>query len=402
MIVGEFLVKLGFSGAGEMLNKLDSLKATTFRAVSEMNKLTEAARQHAYMMEVYEKTTGKSADQLQNLSYRAAQFNITQEELANTLRNIQQISTNVRLGRGMPSAFSLFGIDPNQDPAQILSQLQNAINTLDAPTALNIASELGIDEKMFYMLKMSSKEMGELNKQYRVTAQERSNLMKLNAEWQKFWFLLKQIQTKFQATTSKFQADLLAKLLEIIDRASEMASSFMKALEASKALKIAVIALGIAMTAAFSPALLLLGAIFLVFEDIYTYLQGGDSITGRIAEWVSQIRFFGLNLENVFTILIEVKDILEAIIEKTKQAGTALGNLVGKNSKDSKVAKEAAAQGEKMQWLFEHDREEYNRLHPGKINNNTINNTFYSNEAPTREDIAGATSDAMRQLEAAA
>ena len=407
MILGELAVKLGFKGAIDMLKDLDTLKNKTLKfsntlseAVKKLNDMTAAAREHAYTMEVYEKTTGKSAEQLQNLSYQAAQFNITQEELAGTLRNIQQISTDVRLGRGMPSAFTLFGIDPNQDPTQILAQVQQGINNLDAPTALNIASELGIDEKMFYMLKMTSKGMESLNKQYRITAQERANLIKLNAEWQKFWFLLKQIQTKFQAATADLQAEAIRRFLEIANRIADMATGFLKAVEASSQLKVAVIALGVALTAVFTPWLATLGAVFLILEDIWTYFEGGDSITGEIVEWIKDMGIFGENLEGVKALLDIIKKSLTWIVQKTEAAGRALARLKGK-SQDAIMAEQIAEEGKQRQWLFDNDREAYMQQYGSKVNNNTINNTFYSNEAPTREDIAGASSDAIYQLEAA-
>lgn len=406
MKIGELFVALGFTGDKEMSKSLDILKNKTLTfantistAVNKLNDMTAAAREHAYMMDVYEKTTGKSADQLQNLSYQAAQFNITQEQLAGTLRNIQQISTDVRLGRGMPSAFTLFGIDPNQDPAQILAKVQQAINTLDAPTALNIASELGIDEKMFYMLKMTSKGMEGLNKQYRITAQERTNLIKLNAEWQKFWFLLKQIQTKFQASTADLQADVIKRFLEIANRIADMASGFLKAVEASTELKVAVVALGVALTAVFAPWLATLGAVFLILEDIWTYFEGGDSITGEIVEWAKDMGIFGEKLEGVQMVLNGIKETFKFIVKSAEKAGEFLGKWKGRKM-DPNVLK-LDEQGKDRQWLFDNDREAYMQQYGGKVNNNTINNTFYSNEAPTREDIAGASSDAIYQLEAA-
>lgn len=327
MKIGELFVALGFKGDSQMLKTLDNLKIKTMHysnqissAIHALNDMTAAARQHAVAMDIYEKTTGKSADQLQKLSFQAAQFNVTQDELAATLKNIQQITTNVRLGRGMPSAFTLFGIDPNQDPVAILSQLQHAIKTLDSATALNIAQELGIDDKTFYMLKMTGKGMETLNKQYRVTAAERSNLVKLNMEWQKFWFLLKQITTKFQAATAKLQTDFIHRFLEMANRIADMASAFLKATEASAALKVAVVALGVALTAVFAPWLLILGAVFLVLEDIYTYFEGGDSITGGIVDAVKESYELLKNFEWFNTLLETIKGSLKKIKELIKDA----------------------------------------------------------------------------------
>lgn len=405
MILGELAVALGFKGAAEFLGTLGKAKTKTIafanelsNAVKSLNDMSAAAREHAYAMDLYEKTTGKSADELQNLSYQAAQFNITQEELAGTLRNIQQITTDVRLGRGMPSAFPLLGINPNQDLAQILAELQRAIKTLDAPTALNIASELGINEKMFYMLKMTTKDMEALNKQYRVTAQERTNLIKLNAEWQKFWFLLKQIQTKFQASTADLQADVIKRFLEIANRIAEMASGFMKAVEASTALKVAVTALGIALTAAFAPWLITLGAVYLILDDIFTYFEGGESITGFIMDWVKETHAFEEQLVGAAVILEGIKETFKFIVKAVGKAGEFLGKWKGKKESNPEVAK-LAELNEDRQWLFENDREAYAKRYGGEKNvNNTINNTFYSNEAPNRDDIAGASSDAIYQL----
>ena len=405
MKIAELFVALGFKGDKEMLKSLETLKQKTMHysnqissAVKALNAMTEAAREHAFSMDLYEKTTGKSADELQNLSYQAAQFNVTQDELASTLKNIQQISTDVRLGKGMPSAFTLLGIDPNQDPVQIISKVQQAIKTLDAPTALNIARELGIDDKMFYMLKMTSKNMENLNKQYRITAQERSNLVKLNAEWQKFWFLLKQITTKFQASTAALQADFIKRFLEMANRIADMVSGFQKAVQASTALKTAVIALGLVLTAIFAPWLLILGAVFLVLEDIWTFFEGGESITGELVKWAQSSDNFKESLKAIKAGLELLKPILAWIVDKAERAASALGSVMG--HEDRELAQSLTSQNKDRQWLFDNDRAEYMRQFGSRINNNTINNTFYSEEAPTREDIALAASDSIYQLEA--
>lgn len=405
MKIAELFVALGFEGDSKMIRTLDTLQQKTLyysnqvtSAVKALNAMTQAARDHAYAMDLYEKTTGKSADQLQDLSYQAAQFNITQDQLASTLRNIQQISTDVRLGRGMPSAFTLLGIDPNQDPEQILAKVQQAISHLDTPTALNIASELGIDEKMFYMLKMTSKGMESLNKQYRITAAERSNLVKLNAEWQKFWFLLRQIITKFQAATADFQAKALQRFLEIANKIADMASAFMKATEASTALKVAVVTLGVALTAVFAPWLLVLGAVFLAIEDIYTYFQGGDSITGGIVDAVKEfVEFFNLS-QKIKIVFETIKGTISEIVRYIKQAVEFLDNsLGGKLGAQIDILKETATgTWDRLKNILTGNTS--NSTSTNRTQNNTINNTFYSNQAPDREDVSQASSDAMRQL----
>lgn len=405
--IEELFVALGFKGDKEMLKSLETLKQKTLRfstqissAVKALNDMTQAAREHAFSMDLYEKTTGKSADELQNLSYQAAQFNVTQDELAATLKNIQQISTDVRLGKGMPSAFTLLGIDPNQDPVQIISKVQQAIKTLDAPTALNIARELGIDDKMFYMLKMTSKNMENLNKQYRITAQERSNLVKLNAEWQKFWFLIKQITTKFQAATAGLQADFIKRFLEMANRIADMVSGFLKAVQASTALKTAVIALGLVLTAVFAPWLLILGAVFLVLEDIWTFFEGGDSITGDIVKWVEESK----KLKEIFgflkTLFDTIKGTVKEIVGYLKDAKEYWADTGGKLSTGWNIAKDTAAGT--LDFLKELGRAGLQSVaNSARVQNNTINNQFFSNEAPKREDIAAASSDAIYQLQEA-
>ena len=407
MKIAELFVALGFKGDKEMLKSLETLKQKTMHysnqissAVKALNAMTEAAREHAFSMDLYEKTTGKSADELQNLSYQAAQFNVTQDELASTLKNIQQITTDVRLGKGMPSAFTLLGIDPNQDPVQIISKVQQAIKTLDAPTALNIARELGIDDKMFYMLKMTSKNMENLNKQYRITAQERSNLVKLNAEWQKFWFLLKQITTKFQAATAALQSDFIKRFLEMANRLADMVSGFLKAVQASKALKTAVIALGLVLTAVFAPWLLILGAVFLVLEDIWTFFEGGDSITGDIVKWAQESE----KLKDIFEILKilfdTIKGTVKEIVGYLKEAKEHWDETGGKLSKGWNIAKDTAiGTWDSLKDMVGAGLDSVANL--ARVQNNTINNQFISNEAPTKETIVEASSDAIYQLQEA-
>ena len=188
--------------------------------------------------------------------------------------------------------------------------------------------------------------------------------------------------------------------MEIANRIADMASGFLKAVEASTELKVAVVALGVALTAVFAPWLATLGAVLLILEDIWTYFEGGDSITGEIVEWAKDMGIFGEKLEGVQMVLNGIKETFKFIVKAAEKAGEFLGKWKGRNI-DPNVLK-LDEQGKDRQWLFDNDREEYMRQFGGKGNvNNTINNTFYSNEAPKREDIAGASSDAIYQLEAA-
>lgn len=314
MKVAEFVAEILLKGSGKAIQDIRNLSAGLKdmrlglgNALQDLYKLTSAAREMAVSLDMYQLNTGLSAEQLQKLSFQASQAGVSMTELGGAIQKLQQMNANARLGYGWDPVLSRFGLRPGQDPVSQLNQIGNALRRLQATNpaeAHALAMRAGLSDSMYYALLRGTNE--QMDKQLILTSKEQSTLVKLNQQWNKLWFYLKQITVKLQVLSAGLQTKFLKVIINATKGFFELVSRIHDLIEAHKWLKTAVIALGLAITAYFAPWLLVLGAVALALEDIWVYFQGGDSITGRIIEWVK-------GSEKMQRIWAGIKAIFEAI-----------------------------------------------------------------------------------------
>lgn len=299
MTIAELVAKISLKGGKESVATMKGLlkstiatKAALLGAATAMYKMSEAARQSAVYMDMYQLNTGLSITQLQQLSFKASQAGVSITELGGAIQKLQQMNANARLGYGWDPILTRFGLTPGQDPVTQLDKISAALKRMGASNpaeAHALASKVGLSDSMYYaLMKMGTEQM---NKQLILTNKEQQALVKLNQQWNKFWFYLKQIIIKIQALSSEFQTGLVRILVRAVQGFYELFSRIYKTIDASDRLKVAVFALGAALAYAFAPELLLLAGLAVILEDIFTYFEGGDSITGEIVEWVKQSQY---------------------------------------------------------------------------------------------------------------
>lgn len=328
MTIAELVAKISLKGGKESVAVMQGLMKSTVAtkvallgAATALYKMSEAARQSAIYMDMYQLNTGLSTDRLQQLSFKAAQAGVSMSELGGTIQKLQQMNAEARLGYGWDPILTRFGLTPGQDPVTQLDKISAALKRLGASNpaeAHALASKVGLSDSMYYaLMKMGTEQM---QKQLILTDKERLALVKLNQQWNKFWFYLKQIIVKIQALGVVFQTRLVRLLTRAALGFYELFSRVHNFIDANEKLKDVLIALGVVFAAVFRPELLLLAAIGLVLEDIYGYFNGEDSITGRIVEWVNrsqELKDIWEGVKVVFEVIslicLELKDYFDGI-----------------------------------------------------------------------------------------
>lgn len=325
MKVAELFVDLGLNGANKVVGQLKGvlrgtmvLKDGLLGTISALDTISKSVRDYAMELDKFETFTGKSSEDLQRMSFMATQAGVSMGELSSVLQGFQRLKVNTQMGRGMPSAFMLLGINPNTDPVQMLSILKSKIGSLRPEYAKMMAEELGVSEEIFYMLAQSNVEFEQLNEKYVLTAKERKNMVKLNAEWNKFWFMLKQIGAKIQAVGGELNVKLLKFILRAVEGAGELITRFIKIIEANKNLAKIIGIVGAVLLAVFSPWSLVLAGVALILEDIFTYFEGGDSITGYIVEWAKNSEWLQDTITGVKDIFIAISNVVKLIVKGIK------------------------------------------------------------------------------------
>lgn len=308
--------KTAISDLKGIMSSTIAVKAALIGATTALYKMSEVARQSAVFMDMYSVNTGLSSEQLQKLSFQASQAGVSMQELGGAIQKLQQANANARLGYGWDPVLTRFGLHPGQDPVTQLNKIGEAIrrlHTTNPAEAKALASRAGISDSMYYAMMRGTTE--QMNKQLILTDKEKSALVKLNQQWNKFWFYIKQITIKIQALGAGFQSKFVRVLTRAVQGFYELYRRIVDVITASDKLKYLVIALGVALAYAFTPELLILGGIAVLLEDIFTYFEGGDSITGEIAEWCKQSEEFMVIWEGIKTVFELVWEAVKLSIE---------------------------------------------------------------------------------------
>lgn len=330
MTIAELVAKISLKGGKESVATMKGLlkstmatKVALLAAATALYKFTEAARQQAMMLDMYQVNTGLSAEQLQKLGFNAAKAGVRMRELGGTIQRIQQMQTDFLLGKGNNSAFQWLGLDARQDPVKQLEEIGKKLRYLhstgNAALARNLAGQLGISDAVYYAMITGTTE--ELSKQFILTQKEREALVKLNAEWNKLWFYIKQISIKFAAFTAGIQTRFIRVVSYILERAALLMERITGIVERSKAFKNTLIAIGIVVAgvlAFFHPWLAVLAAIGLILDDIFGYFQGEDSVTGAIVNWVKSSETLQGIWSVIKTIFETIRDVIKEIVEFSK------------------------------------------------------------------------------------
>ena len=335
MNIGELFVKIGIKGGKESIATMSQLKNTTVAAkaavlglVVAFAKMSQEARKFAMNMEVFEANTGLSGQTLQKMSWQAAQAGVSLENMAGTLQTIQSMSKQIALGEGNIKPFQMLGIDSQQDPVKILNDIGNAIrrNQKDPAMIRQIVDDFGISNELYYAL--LQKQTEELDKQFLLKDEDKEALVKLNQEWYKIWWYVKQIGIKSQGFLAHVALPLVKAVGSVVKFVGELIIGYAEIARESKEFQksMMIVALALAaVAAALFPVTASLIGIALICEDIYGYFTGKDSILGRMIEWIRS----GQILKDIFMTIGEIiRSISTALFGRkfTKKAADFLMN----------------------------------------------------------------------------
>jgi len=120
--------------------------------------ITTEAMAGAVAFKQFETETGASAQTLQKWQAVAEQTNQSAESVTSAVKAIAANQEKIKLGQGNISGYQLLGIDPRQDPFEILEELRTKTDGLSDAMKKNILSQMGVGAGMLQTLSLSRKE----------------------------------------------------------------------------------------------------------------------------------------------------------------------------------------------------------------------------------------------------
>lgn len=145
--------------------KVGLVAATTTAAAASIaiKKVTDDALRMAVSFKQFETETGASAQQLQKWQSVVEQTNQPIEQVTAAIKSLSANREKIKLGQGDISGYQLLGIDPNQDPFEILEDLRAKTQGLSQAMKKNILSSFGVGSGMIQALEMTNEEFNRLS-----------------------------------------------------------------------------------------------------------------------------------------------------------------------------------------------------------------------------------------------
>lgn len=279
---------------------LVSAVTLTYMAIDRMVSSLASANQQ---MITFNRTSGISLSSLNKYASAnaAVNYNATVEGTAQSMQRVAQNLWDIKMGRGDVSpyqelafvggkAFNPMGMSVEQ----VIESVREAIKGVDDLQATNIITRMGFAPEDLMMLRMSREEFEKINDMF-LNPQQREAMNQYALE-------LKQIQLGFQKTNQSLTIDLAKPFIAATKVLQKLWDGIYKLIikpimvgfkVISETLKFCVSTTQewlrvLANTFSFlKPLLFIFRAIYLIFDDIYTYLVGGESYFGDFIEAIS-------------------------------------------------------------------------------------------------------------------
>ncbi len=321
-------------------------------ASAAITKVMHDALNAAAGFKQFEAETGASAQELQRWQSVAEQSGQSAQSVTDAIKSITDNQAKMRLGQGNRSGYELLGIDPNQDPFEIIEKLRNATANMSAAQRKDAISRIGVNASMLQVLSLTKEKFDAMaNNGFIISpgaikslsnTKSALDLAARSIKWLKAQIavaLAPQIRkltqdiTKFikvhkQGFIEGFQKafTFVSRFVTMISRVASMVNKFVMSTIGWKNALIALVAVFALskMSLLTSPlGRIILGFVALaaIMEDIYVYSKGGDSLFGVFKEKFPELA--GI-MESGFYAVKDVLDLIVALISGDKLKADAI------------------------------------------------------------------------------
>ncbi len=276
--------------------------------------------------------TGVGSKELQILGHQMKQVGGNAETLYGTLSTISDSITNIELGKGDLSPWAFMGIDPQgKDPIEVLDEVKKRLSTMPQNQARVFAKGIGIDDDTLFMLQ----KMGNLKPIPEGTLVPADELKAL----EEFSLYTNGVMSQWSRILQRLGAKLVPFVKHTVyalDRVSSMIGTIFNMIKPLEPL-IEKVFLGMALMAGvvaakMFPVTAMIIGLGLALEDLWTFMQGGDSLIGRVIEQFS-------SWENILKLIINSLGTIGTMIDSvfgSDIGGFFADQLMKVNSPDRK------------------------------------------------------------------
>lgn len=266
----------------------------------------------------------------QSLSNSVELYDGDLKSVKSTLTSLNQAANDLKYGQGsLIEASSKYGISLRAlnkegiNSKEFLTDLADKMQTLNAAQRADLASMLGIDESMLKLLSQGSAKFQEVIKSQEQFGFYTKQDQALSTQFKESLLVLSKSLESIGRTFMRIVVPPIAKFFKLLADGFSFVSKnkalmigfFTLLTMATGALTGATIKLGIATMAAYAPyaaVAAVVAGLALVFEDLYHYFEGNNSLAGELAK---KYKAVGVVLEWLRPVYEKLKESISALAE---------------------------------------------------------------------------------------
>jgi len=327
MKIAELFIALKFKGDLKQLDKTNAgLKEAALRAMElklEISSLVDAfvrlnneSLKYAVGLKNFAVQTGLSVAELEKWRYAAEKNDVTAQEFIGSITALQDAMVKITRGQGNMIPWNLLGIDPRNDPFTILEQLRAKMKDFHPSYAKSLLEEMGLGPNMMNILKAANLEFDKMRSDYILNPEEIKTLISFNREIKEMIWQLRGLRNKvfsdLSGPASAFIKTFNSSVTAIL-KFEQALSGITRSANKIVGFKSVFAGIGIGLAIAFAPITTAIAGIILLLDDLNVYLEGGDSLIGKILKMAGPIKNA---FSNMFSGLKEISTNPLIIFEK--------------------------------------------------------------------------------------
>lgn len=325
-IITEIFALVGFKIDDKPLAKFS---AKIYGTVALLARITDEATRAIVSLDNLNKTLGIGSDVLREWGFIAEQSNVKADSVIQAFQTIAKARGDMLAGRGFSNAWALLGVDPSQDPEQVFNEVLQKLGQIEDINLRNTRiADLGFDPQLVNLIGKTRQNLDGIFKDLQVTEKEKNSLLELKKSFVNLRITFLLLKEKFVSAFFPIQLaiDLITRLSQLIYKIADNTLGW------GNAIKVVVVILA-GFFAYLNPIKALLIAIGLVIEDVWTYLQGGESITGIIIDKFKQLGVIGKNVfngikETIKNLISMIKSLIDIVQNSLVNAFKKAGNFI--------------------------------------------------------------------------
>lgn len=295
MNIAEFFINIGIKGDSktnkalkDTKSNLDDVKSTSLEAKAAliailygMEQIMSNAAQRGMELQQFGNLTGLSADKLQRWQYMARQSGESAEDMAGSIKNVQNAMTNMLLGKGAPEGLGVLaktvGFDSSKarDTFYVMDKLREYARTAPPDMGNHILKSFGLSDDAIQTMRTSKVELDKIKPSQIYSSSEIAQLAKVQVAWANLWNTMKMFSGRL---TAQFGMDGINILTNAFKLVSHTIQDIIKYMAKFPTLKAEWIAVGVAIAAVFAPITTAIAGIIYLLSELEKWMEGKGNI----------------------------------------------------------------------------------------------------------------------------